>query len=226
MSSPINNIVKEVGDQRAAHIKLVLMGGKHHNCACTFKVDAPPNFYLVFPPNTLPERIDHSAYHPVSIKRENSTTSLNAKIIEQSGDRTLYLAAKNTVDPASLREYFRINTATNITVSHTSSLESSGTSNWSISGNTQDISGSGVLALFPDEPRSRDHLVMELYLPDKNVTVNAVGHIVRKKRLRNRKWQVAFHFDSISTKHRDAIITFLLSVQRKQLRENVRAFNH
>ncbi len=226
MNSPISNIVKEIEDHRAAHIKIVLRGGKQQSCACTFKVDAPPNFYLVFPPTTLPENIDLSAYHPVSVKRENSTTSLNAKIIEQKGDRTLHLAAKSIVDPASLREYFRINTATNITVSHTSSLESSGTSNWSISGETQDISGSGVLALFPDEPRSRDHLVMELYLPDKQITVNAVGHVVKKKRLRNRKWQVALHFDSISTKHRDAIITYLLSVQRKQLRENVRAFDH
>ncbi len=226
MSSSIINIIKTIDDQCAARIKLTLKGGTQHNCACTFQVDNPPHFYLVFAPGILPKNIDISSYHPVSLKRETTTTSLNAKIIEQKDDRSLHLAAKSTVDPASLREYFRINTTTDIIVSHNSSLESGSQSNWTISGDTQDISGSGVLALFPDEPKSRDHVVIELFLPDKKITVNAVGHVIRKKRLRNRKWQVAFHFDSISTKHRDAIITYLLGVQRKQLRENVRAYDY
>ncbi len=222
MSTPISNIIKAIEDHRKAHIKLTLQGGKQRSCSCTFKVDTPPNFYLVFPPGNLPDNIDASAYHPVSIERDASTTSLHAQVIEQTGERTLHLAAKNTVDPASLREYFRINTSTDIVVSHSSTRESGSVNNWSINGNTQDISGSGTLALFADEPKNRDDVVIELFLPDKKITVTAVGHIVRKKRLRNRKWQVALHFDTISSKHRDAIITFLLSMQRKQLRENVR----
>ncbi len=226
MSSSISNIIKKLEDKQSARVKITVKGGTQHNFPCIYREDTPPHFYLVFQPNVLPGDIDLKSFHPVSVDKQSSSVTFTAKIITLKGDRTLYLSAKDTVDPASLREYFRINTATDITVSHTSSRDNSNIKNWSISGDTQDISGSGVLALFLNEPQSRDHLIIELFLPDKKMTVNAVGHVVRKKRLRNRKWQVALHFDSISTKHRDAIITFLLSVQRKQLRENVQAYDY
>lgn len=225
MSSTINNIVQSIEDSQTARIKLTVRGGNQHYFECVYKEDSSPHFYLVFKPGTLPDDIDLRQDHPVSIRQEATTVSLNATIIKLKGDRTLHLQAKGTVDPASLREYFRINTTTEVTVSHTSTLQQGPSANWTITGKTQDISGSGVLALFDDEPRSREHLIIELYLPDKKHTVNGVGHLVRKKRLRSKKWQVSFHFDTISQKHRDLIITYLLSVQRKQLRENVRAFD-
>lgn len=225
MSFSINNIIKSIEDSRGAQIKLTTKGGTQQHYECIYKEDSPPNFYLVFQPSALPEKIDLKAGHPVSIKQDNATVSLNAGVLGRIGDRTLHMVAKGIVDPASLREYFRINTSTEITVSHKSSQQEGQPSSWTISGKTQDLSGSGVLALFDNEARNRDDLVIEIYLPNKNLTVNAVGHVVRKKLLRNRKWQVSLHFDSISGKHRDALITYILSMQRKQLRENVRAFD-
>jgi c-di-GMP-binding flagellar brake protein YcgR len=120
-----------------------------------------------------------------------------------------------------LRKYFRVNTTTEITASYKSSSQAASQSSWSIDGHTMDLSASGVLCLFSDEPKHNEHIILEIYLPHKNLTVNAVSHVVHKKRLRNRRWLVAFHFDTVSAKHRDAIITYLLSEQRKQLRENV-----
>lgn len=129
---------------------------------------------------------------------------------------------KSTLDPASLRKYFRVNTTTEITASYRTSSQAASQSSWSIDGQTMDLSASGVLCLFSDEPKNNERIILEIYLPDKNITVNAVSHIVHKKRLRNRRWLVAFHFDTVSAKHIDAIITYLLGEQRKQLRENIR----
>ena len=220
MTSSINKIVESIQDSRQARIKFTLHGGNQHHLDAIFKTDTPPYFFLVFPPNSLPENIDIAANHPVSISQESRSISLNATVMEVVDDRTVHFAAKGTLDPASLREYFRVNSSTGITVSYTSGTTGESSSKrWSITGVTQDLSGSGVLALFPDEPKNKNDIVIEILLPKKEITV--VGHIVRKKILRSKRWQVSLHFDNISTKHRDAILAYLLSEQRKQLRENV-----
>lgn len=224
-SSSINSILRSIKDSSTARIKLATEDGSVLDLDCIFKEDNPPNFYLMFPPNTLPEDINLKVNHPISIKQDSSNISLSTTVIEKVNDRTLLFTARSTLDPASLREYFRVNTSTSITVSFESGKQSSSSSRWSHEGHTQDLSGSGVLALFSDEPKNNNHIIIEIFIPSKQLTVNAVGHVVRKKKLRNRKWQVSFHFDNISTKHRDSVIQFLLSEQRKQLRENVRVID-
>ncbi|MBM9603020.1 PilZ domain-containing protein [Desulfopila inferna] len=223
-SSSIANIVNAIKGSQPAMIKLTVKGGNQHQYECTFKEDEAPNFFLVFPPDTLPDGIALKAEHLVSIAQKSSSLSLNTSIIERQND-TLRLKANGTLDPASLREYFRINTSTKIVASYRTNSQHSSSADWTISGQTQDISGSGVLALFGDEPKNKNHIIVEILLPHQNVTINAVSHIVHKKRLRNGRWQVSFHFDTISTKHRDSVITYLLGVQRQQLRDNVRAWD-
>lgn len=226
VTSSLNSIVKTIEDSSSARIKLILRGGTEQRLDCIYKEDIAPHFYLVFKPGELPDNIDLHSTHPVTIRQKNSILSLNTTILEKKGDRTLRFTAKGIVDPASLREYFRVNTTTEISVSHSSRDKEGARNSWEIGGVTQDISASGVLAMLDSEPKNRDDLVIELYLPNNRRSIHAVGHVVRKKLLRNRKWQVSFHFDSISSKHRDAIITYLLSVQRKQLRENVQTYDY
>jgi c-di-GMP-binding flagellar brake protein YcgR len=222
VSSAIANIVSKIGDKRQAIVKLAVKGGNQQRLESIYREDEAPYFFLVFPPDTIPDNLDMEANHPLAVLQESTTMSLDSRIVEKRGDRTLYMVATGTLDPSKLRDYFRVNTNTEITASYTPGSTGKHQSGWVISGQTQDLSGSGVLALFADEPKNRDYVMVEIYLPHKNSTINAVGHVVRKKRLRNGRWQVSFHFDSISSKHRDAIITHLLSEQRKQLRENVR----
>jgi c-di-GMP-binding flagellar brake protein YcgR len=222
VNSAIANIIAKIGDKRQAIVKLATKGGQQQRFESIYREDEAPYFFLVFPPDTLPENLDFEANHPLAILQEPATISLDSSIVERRGDRTLYMIAKGTLDPSKLRDYFRVNTNTEITASYTPGSTAKTQRSWVISGQTQDLSGSGALALFGDEPKNRDHIMVEIFLPHKNTTINAVGHVVRKKRLRNGRWQVSFHFDSISSKHRDAIITHLLSEQRKQLRENVR----
>jgi len=224
VSTPIENILSAITDNSPARIKLTLSGGHQRHFDCTFEEDADNalHFFLVFTTDTLPDTIDLDREHPVSILEEEKTVSLNVTIVGREDDSTLHVLAKSTLDPSSLRKYFRVNTTTEITASYKTNSEASTPASWSIDGRTMDLSASGVLALFSDEPRNQEYIIVEIFLPHKNITVNAISHVVHKKRLRNRRWLVAFHFDTISTKHRDAIITFLLAEQRKQLRENIR----
>ncbi len=225
MTSSIEKIVQTITDSQNAQVKLTTKGGNEVSLKCIYKEDNPPYFYLVFPPDTLPDNIDDTENHPVSVLCKNSTISINSLIVAQKGDRTLHLIANDTVDPASLREYFRINISIPISASYEPSYKGSRTIGWSISGKTQDLSGSGVLALFKDEPKNKDNIFIELAVPQSKRKVRIIAHIIRKKLLRSRQWQVSFQFDNISNKHRDAILTTLLKEQRKQLRNNVQTWD-
>lgn len=222
MSSLLENIVESIKDGSQVTIKLTVKGGSHNKFECIYKKDEGTRFSLIFPPGSLPENIDTQANHPVAILRQTNSLFLNASLLEKKDHTTLHMIARETLDPASLREYFRVNTATEIVASYMTGSQDTSSKQWTIKGKTQDLSGSGVLALFDDEPKNSDNIHLEIFLPNTNIKVNTLGHVVHKKRLRTRRWQVSFHFDNISSKHRDAIITYLLSEQRKQLRENVR----
>ena len=224
MSTPINNIISALKDSSPARIKLTLDDGHQQHFDCIYKEDPEnvPYFFLIFAESDVPDDIDLDLEHPVSvITEENKTVSLNVSILEPRDETTLHARAISSLDPASLRKYFRVNTSTEVTASYKTSSQATTQSSWSIDGQTMDLSASGVLCLFPDEPKHNEHIILEIYLPHQNLTVNAVSHSVHKKRLRNRRWLVAFHFDNISSKHKDTIITYLLSEQRKQLRENI-----
>ncbi len=225
MTSSIDKIVQGITDSQKSQIKLTTKGGNQVSLNCIYKEDIAPYFYLIFPPETLPDNIDEAENHPVSVQDTNSTISLNSTIVEQKGDRKLHLIAKATIDPASLREFFRVNITIPICASYEPSYKGTKTIGWTIKGQTQDLSGSGVLALFKDEPKNKDNIFIELAIPQIKNKIRVIGHIIRKKLLRNRKWQVSFQFDNISNKHRDTIITTLLKEQRRQLRENVQAWD-
>ena len=223
MNSSIAEIIANIRDSQRAHIKLKVSGEEDLSLNCIFKEDLPPDFYLLFPPDTLPNNINTEARHPMVVSQDSEHFSFNSSIIEIIGDRRLHLKAVSSLDPSTLREYFRVNTSISISASHFTAPNSESKGNWTISGMTQDLSGSGVLALLSEEPKHRDNIFLELFFDKKSIEVTA--HMIRKKKLRNNRWQVSFHFDNISSKKRDVILNHLFSEQRRQLRENVQVSN-
>lgn len=203
---------------------LTLHSGTQTHIDCHFRND-PDNdshFLLLFPPDKLDQRIDLESEHPLAILQKDGYLNLTTRIAEKQDEQTLHMEATGLLDPASLREFFRVNTTAEITASYKTASQEQVQTSWTIHGQTVDLSGSGTLALFGGNPRHDDNIILEITLPTNNITVNAVAHVVHKKQLRNKRWLAAFHFDNISSKHRDAIITHLLSEQRKQLRKKIR----
>lgn len=218
-SLELEKIVKTIIDSSQATIKLACLGGHHKRLNCVYKEDSAPLFYLVFPPDALKDEIDKKAVHIVSISHSGKTYVFDCNIVDKKDNRRIQLLALKTSDPASMREYFRVITSVDIKAQYSSWSDSGKNLGWNIEGITQDLSASGVLATFPQEPRNKTNIDLTLSIPERNIS--AIGHIVTKKRLRNKNWLVALHFDSISTKSRDLILKYLFSVQRKQLRDNV-----
>lgn len=197
------------------------VSGEELHLDCIYKESVAPNFFVIFPPATIPETLDPKSICSISLPDDSGKPiALTAKIHEVASDRSLELTATTTIDPTSLREYFRVDLRTAITINYESS-DSSATRSWTLHGQTLDISASGVLGLFADEPKNKHNVFLEIHLTHPQKKILCIGHVVRTNRLRGGRWQIALHYDNISSKDRDAVITNCLWEQRRQLREKV-----
>lgn len=200
------------------------MAGETLHLDCIYKEGVAPRFFLVFPPKKLPQEINMAQYCSISISNHDEDTtplSLSAKIEEAIGDRTLELTAKSSIDPTSLREFFRVAVHLPITIGFAPESNDDQSRHWSIAGETLDISGSGILALFGEENRDRQRIKINLELSSPQASIVCMGHVVYTRRVRKGRWHIALHFDDITTKQRDIIIANCLYEQRRQLKETL-----
>jgi hypothetical protein len=217
----ISETIKKLIDSETAKIDIPTLDGQTIRLNCIYKESHSPNFFLVFPPKKLPTNIDLKKPCPISINCGNSALTLTAMIAEINGDRTLELTAKDTVKPESLREYFRINAKLPIVASYEAPSPDSKVPSWTLTGRTLDMSGSGVLAIFPNPPPSNHKLTVTIELANNINNIECLAHVVRSRRLRKASYQISFHFDYVSPKSKDSIISFCLQEQRNQLREKI-----
>ena len=225
MAVSISKTIKQLADSETAKIDLSTTTGEIVRLNCIYKVSDSPSFFLIFPPKTLPDNIDIDQHCPISINAGKSSLTLIAKITSIKGDRTLELVGKNSVKPESLREYFRVDTKVNIEARFEPESPDSQIQPWSLKGKTLDLSGSGLLAILPEEPQTRHGIIVTIDLYNNQKYIECLCHVIRIKRLRREKYQVSFHFDSISPKHKDSIISFCLKEQRNRLREKIQTID-
>ncbi len=221
MPDNITKTICRISDSESAEIDISTKTGQTLRLNCIYKESDSPDFFLVFPPNKLPGDIDTGKLCPISIKLEPKALTLAAKITSINGDRTLELTAKDTVKPESLREYFRVDTRLMVVVEYSPESVDGEDRSWTLEGQTLDISGSGVLTILPEEPQAKNKITLNLRMNDGKDIINCTGHIVRTKRLRKGRYQVAFHFDTMKPKERDSVISFCLQEQRNRLRNKV-----
>ena len=215
-------MVKSIPDGQAATVTLTNAAGERRLFDCVFKESIAPSFFLVFPPENLPETLDQSKQCPfVSRDRSDAAVSFLAAIIERSKSHVLELVAKKSVRPEDLREYFRVDIRTDVMVRYYSNNPDDRKIEWEMDGQTVDLSQSGVMTILPDECRNEDPIEIEILLFNPAQTVICKGHVVRSKRVRKGRWLTSFHFDAISAHNRDAIAMNCFAEQRRQLRENV-----
>lgn len=221
MPSDITDTIKRILDSESAEIDISTKNGQILRLNCIFKESEAPNFFLVFPPEKLPNDIDTDKPCPVAIKSEQAALTLTAKIEEVNGNRTLHLRAQKEIKPEKLREYFRVNSKVPVTADYYQESLDGESQSWTIEGKTLDISGSGVLTILPEKPLNNHKIELKLSLNGGQDVVSCTGHVIRTKRLRKGGYQVAFHFDYLNQRYRDIIISFCLQEQRSRLRKKV-----
>lgn len=224
MSTPIKKIIQSIKDSLPAKISLVLNDRTSVDLKCIYKESASPLFLLVFAPKVIPENIDYNQTCSISITDSEPPVTLSAMIRQQRDDRTLELVGQKTIDPATMREYFRVDMRIVVSTSYEPGPNEI-TPSWALHGQTIDVSASGLLAIFPGALPNLNHIRVTFETPHNNKTIHCMACVIRQQRLRKQKWKVSLHFESIEHKDRDHIISSCLKEQRKQLKEKVQTIS-
>lgn len=217
-SSPVD-IIKKIQDSQLAEVNLPLSNGDSVQLKCIYKESIAPHFFLVFPPKQMPVNIDTSKSCLVVVKGEGKSLSFKAGVETIKGDRILELFAQKTIDPVELRACYRADLRTTITASYEPGPDEKG-KGWSLSGETLDLSAGGALAIFPEEFKNRQRILLHIHIPHTDTEIQCASHVIRATKLRKERWKIALQFDNISQKESDIIVSCCLREQRRHLREN------
>ena len=219
----IDDILNKLNDN--AHVVVDLPSNKEESIRCKallIKKDSP-FLELVFLPNSWEvDDLKIGANCNMAIEHKGNTVNLIVRLESITGPRRLHFIAWEPVSPETLRDYFRVSTSLPIEASYIAGPKEINAQTWKITGTTIDLSGSGVLALFNEKPASNNRIQLIISIPIGEIPVVCLANVVRVYRLRQKRYQVAFHFENISVKTRDLIVSFCLHEERRQLRENVR----
>jgi c-di-GMP-binding flagellar brake protein YcgR len=218
----INNILEKLNDHAPTTVDLPGKSEGLLRCRALLVKLEPPGLELVFPPHSwVADDLAFGADCNLAVEHNGSTVNLIARLDEVVQPRRLRFTAREPIAPESLREFFRVPINLPIEVSYIAGPKETKTETWKMIGTTLDLSGSGVLALFADKPASNHRIQMIISIPNEKTPVACLANVIRSYRIRKNRFQVAFHFENISPKSRDMLISCCLQEQRRQLRENV-----
>jgi len=225
MASDID-ILQGIPDAKPIRIFLpVLDSRERYRMQCVYQVVESPRFNLLFQPGILPvDSIDSSQPCIINIDLGGPNLSIEAMITAVPNSQTLEMIVHKSISYDQMREFFRVDaTAHVISKSFQPSLYGKKGDPWTLQGQTIDISGSGILASFPEKPPMDQQVRLEVTLPSSpSEVIKILAHPVRREQIADDQWDVAFHFDDISDEDRDKIIGCCLVIQRRLLRLKVR----
>jgi hypothetical protein len=198
--------------------------GEKERISCVYSQLDPPRFALTFLPRTLPTaRIDQARTCLVLVDLAGQTVSLAAELESIVDDQTLHLIGREVVSHEQLRDFFRVDVTTPVEARCLINQDQDDTNTFRLTGETIDVSGSGLLANF-DQPLAMDELVdLDLVLPPEGKeSVQLTAKVVRIKRLGGNRFQIGLHFEQLSSEVHDKIMASCFKIQRDHLRLRVR----
>jgi len=191
--------------------------GENYRCKAVLVKKEYPTVELVFPPNSWEEsNLSLGSECTLSIEHDGRDINILASLDKVTSDRRLQCTANEPISLESLREYFRVLINLPLEARYIAGPKEVKAKTWKMVGTTIDLSGSGVLALFSEKPATQ----LVITMPEDDSSIVCLADVVRTYRLRKNRYQVAFHFEVVSSKTRDQIISCCLQEQRRQLREN------
>jgi len=225
----LDEIFTQIQTGKAVRIALPMTdSSEKKRISCVYQEETPPEFSLLFTPDSLPEKgIDKNRKAGVLLDIKGQNVSLTADIKEIINRQIILLVAREVINHEQLREYFRVDvTAPLVARPALPGNVPADEKEWLLSGETIDVSGSGLLAIFT-KPIDQGELVrVELILPTGDTTpIKAVAHVVRSRKITDNQHQIALHFDRIKSEDRDRIMACCFEIQRKHLRLKVQVKN-
>jgi hypothetical protein len=219
----IDDILNKLNDNSHVIVDIPSYKEEAIRCKALLIKKEPPLLELLFLPNSwIADDLKIGSNCNMVIDHKGNSVNLIARLDSVAGERRLHFTAREPVAPEALRDFFRVSTNLPIEASYVAGVKEINAQTWKMAGTTIDLSGSGVLALFAEKPPSNNRIQLVITVPNEAPPIVCLANVVRAYRLRQNRYQVAFHFDNISGKTRDQIVSFCLQEERRQLRENVR----
>jgi len=220
--------LRKIPDLKPVRIYLPIKNNnQRYRTQAVYKSVAPPRFELRFQPGTLPlDNLDVKKNCLVNVDFGGPNISMEASIASVS-PQTLDMTAEELVSHAQMREFFRVDTVTEmISKSFQPEFFHSQEQSWAIRGSTIDISGNGILAAFSEKPPADELVRLEISLPTReSQIIKILATPVRNQQVEDDQWEMAYYFQHISSEDRDRIIGCCLEIQRQFLRLKVDAAN-
>ena len=218
----IIDILNKLDDQATTTVDLPARNGEHYRCKAMLVKKDLPEIELVFPPNSWEEEnllFDDDCH--IAVELDGQPINLIAQLHHAAGSRRLHCTAREPIAAESLREYFRVAVNMPIEASYIAGPREVNNKTWKMIGTTIDLCGCGVLAVFAEKPASTHNIQLVMTHPEEETALVCLADVVRTYRIRKNRYQVAFHFNVISGKTRDQVISLCLREQRRHLRDNV-----
>ncbi len=218
--------ITAISDHKPVRVFLPISGtNKRFRANGIFQKTGEASFRLLFKAGILPsEALDKERTCYVTVDIGGATTSIEAKLQQVINEQTLEMILEKTISHEQMRKFFRVDATTNvISSSFLPQVSGEGEEPWTLQGKTIDISGNGLLASFARKPPRNKQVRLEIKLPtEQPETVEVVASQVRCHQVSDALYEVAYHFDEITTEDRDKIIGWCLIIQRKLLRLKVK----
>ena len=220
------DFIANIPDSKPVRIFLPLQGtDKQHRERCIFQKTTAPHFNLLFEPGTLPvETLDTKSPCIINLDMAGHSVSIEAMITKIINNQIIELTARKTISHEQMREYFRVDYTVPVLAGsrHPEEDLDAPEEYWQISGTIIDLSGSGLLAIFHEEPPADKLVRLQLSLHnDRNNNISFLARPVRTSEVERNRYVVAYHFEEINDEDRDRIVGQCLITQRRLLRLNV-----
>lgn len=218
----INDVLDKLNDNAHTTVDLPGDGDECFRSNALLIKKENPHLELLFPPDAWNARdLKLGSDCTLVVEHNGRQINLVARLDSVVNDRRLSFTAREPLSPESLRDYFRVSISIPIEASYVAGLKEINARSWKLSGTTLDMSGSGVLALFSEKPHSNNRIQLVINPSPTEAPIICLAHVVRSYRVRKNRYQVAFHFENVTPRTRDLIVSCCLQEQRRQLRENV-----
>ena len=218
----IDDIIEKLNESSPVVVDIASKTGETIRCKALLVKKDPPLLELVFLPNSWDiDDLKIGANCNMVIDHNGGTVNLIARLDSVASPRRLNFIAREPVAAESLRDYFRVSANLPIEASYIAGPQEVNAQTWKMIGTTIDLSGSGVLAMFPGKPPSNNRIQVIISGLDDEAPIVCLANVIKTYRLRQNKYQVAFHFNSINSETQDKIIACCFELQRRNLRMRV-----
>jgi hypothetical protein len=204
---------------KVAQISIPVSTRKTLKRDCVLQVTTAPHLEARFLPDQLPpERdIDVKGHCLVSLDTGSLTIVLKTSIAKITDRRKFELINIEAVDHTQKRSFFRIDAQVPVDAKNIPARDE-----YSLEGETINISGNGALIAFPEPLAIDKKLRLLISIPDpEKRTIECTGKVVRCDALAEGGYRTAFYFHTIEEEDQDRIIGFCMAQQRKQLQLKV-----